>query len=1785
MGNGEQVQALAPPPRRPQPAPNRPAHVSLSAPAGRVLAGFPTSMASTVFTDRGVVWHYIAGDDSWEDEPAVTYTGEIFFTRDNVEVFSGNMVTFPTPGDHSLTASANTVSDGLIKSGPVTVHVTAPVAPAFTVTAPVAGAVVPLGEGGGTVDVQVSIPADQYFPVLVSIARDGQFFSAGWTSSTSYQISLPIGPMPLGPRTISVTVSDRDNLTSTKTVTVTGRDIASPHLRIDDPPPSANIIGDANGAVTVHMRGAAADNQAGMVGAPASVAWAPTPTGARTLAIPRAAGDFTAWTADVPMTGFGAHTIYLWATDQAGNATPAAAPEVVPVTVISDFVPRTLDERLNERQYLAALQSFAQEQVTLPGNPRPQLDTATLVAALGQPVDRLSQPLSAAADRGGQEINQLRVPVELLRSYIAANHTVTDPGAAMEASYRDAAYTSLLASYGTSYSQLRQLRGAPPAARQALAARLGIRLSAKTPDELDQLTLEGGRLSETALEVLFGLPSSTGVDPLRAPPIPFLRTWQLAAQALTWADEDQHPNPPRKFPVLLDPDLIGAPDVVPGPKGDPIRLLLTRRAGELRSFSNSLEKARVAAGTPAAGLAVILTMALPGVDLADLAAKDQQGIDISAALSSAGLTRSGFLFLLGLGRLVAGAGATQLEWADANAILTAAHKPSTYVAWRAQETAYVLSPDFFVIADTAPQVNVYRSDARGRAAWQNVLRSRIAQRQDLITAGGRAVATAEQVALPILRDALLTDLAPPVAGDTAEMTSVRVLAMGEEMSARFSVDVLAGGTLRTTRIRQAIESVQSLLLAKRSGELTATHPAFAWLLKDFVAFTAAWVWMGELGSWQAATMAFLFAERHLDPALPPASVPHVTSGQPKPLDTLRANIRGSGPFSAADAVREGNGYLQAIGMSAVTYLDPNGRTAAHQDTLRAASVARQGQEPGNREIFWEVPLLLAQRLQSAGDFQAALDWYWIVYPYDVGSPVSIYSRIGTESSARPDLTMRPGWTARARLDPFAIADDVTAPRPAPYLRYTLLCVIRCHIEFADAEFARETDVSVANARALYVAARRLLGAAKLQPLEPMNFGEPKLPIPELDSLRARVAVQLTKLRQGRNIAGLPRTQGLPTKVTVSQPTPFRFKTLIERARQLAGQAAQMEAGYLAALEKYDEKSLRQFDALKGIDLSVAQVGLAASRVKEANDAVTAAVAQRAKAQTMVTAYGEAIDAPPNKYEKDLLHEYTDMRNIKDGIAVADTAIGVMQAASNASDAVGGLFSFGAKQILAGAISVATVAKGGMELVQNDIEAQIQANQLHAGIEQRRDEWRLQQTAAQQETLVAAAQVDVANDQVTIADLEQAIATLQRDQAVATLKFLNAQFTNADLYLWMSYTLGGVYRYFLQQATAISRLAQAQLAFERAEPAQVLIRNDYWQAPQPAAGGAAQVDRRGLTGAEQLGADLARLDQYAFSSERRRLNLSQTFSLARLMPVEFLEFRRTGTLAFATPMALFDQDFPGHYLRMIRQVRTSLVALVPPDRGIRATLYSNGISRVTSGQDGVFEDITVRHDPGVVALTSPVSASGVFELDAQSDMLLPFESSGVDTTWELQLPKAANPFDFSSIVDALITIEYTALYDDGYRNQVTTRLNAARERGADCVFSLARDFPDQWYDLNNPPSSLARSVTISLRDVDFPAAIDELTTASLAVRLAGDDPVPDTVVSLRRGPSGGDATATNGIASIRRGNAAAWSALCGTSPSGDWQLSFGADAAALFSSGSLDDVLLVVSWTGQAPAWD
>ena len=248
LSTADNQQTLPRPGAIPQAPPDEPASVTIALTADRVVAGTP--VAITVGTDRGTHWVWIPQDLSFDSRPIVTYTGEVRISVNGVQVAGGGSVTFPRPGVHSVVAAAVTTGGTVISSRPLSVRVAAAAPPAFTVTAPADGSAIGLNEGGGQVTVTLTMSSDQYFPLSVGIAWDGRTTTERFTG-TQYQKTIMLAPMPLGPRTISITCADPDGLASTQTRTLTGTDAAPPHLQVSYPQPSANIVGDATGAVTV----------------------------------------------------------------------------------------------------------------------------------------------------------------------------------------------------------------------------------------------------------------------------------------------------------------------------------------------------------------------------------------------------------------------------------------------------------------------------------------------------------------------------------------------------------------------------------------------------------------------------------------------------------------------------------------------------------------------------------------------------------------------------------------------------------------------------------------------------------------------------------------------------------------------------------------------------------------------------------------------------------------------------------------------------------------------------------------------------------------------------------------------------------------------------------------------------------------------------------------------------------------------------------------------------------------------------------------------------------------------------------------------------------------------------------------------------------------------------------------------------------------------------------------------------------------------------------------------
>jgi hypothetical protein len=729
--------------------------------------------------------------------------------------------------------------------------------------------------------------------------------------------------------------------------------------------------------------------------------------------------------------------------------------------------------------------------------------------------------------------------------------------------------------------------------------------------------------------------------------------------------------------------------------------------------------------------------------------------------------------------------------------------------------------------------------------------------------------------------------------------------------------------------------------------------------------------------------------------------------------------------------------------------------------------------------------------------------------------------------------------------------------------------------------------------------------------------------PLLEMLRLRAELNLYKIRTCRNIAGQERTMepyAAPTDATSGMPqigvggqltlpgaltlraTPYRYRVLAGRARDLAALAQQMEAGLLSALEKRDGALFDLLRARQQAGLTRATIRLHDLRVREAEHGVTLAALQRERASLQADHFDGLINDGLLDEEAWALGLMWVLMCVQFGVAAvkgaAFIAAGIGGDVAKAAADVGLTAGSGTGAAAIGAAATdSTIYQG----ITGGMASWSSALSMAASFRRREQDWQLQLDLARQDERIGDAGMVLADDRVRIAGQERAIAALEADNADDVVAFLQARFTNPELYDWMSRVLESVYRYFLQQATAVARLAEAQLAFERQEIPPAMVQADYWDPPTdglPApTAAAAPADRRGLTGSVRLLQDLTRLDQYAFETDRRKLQLTKTLSLARLDPFGFQRFRETGVMIFATPMSLFDRDFPGHYLRLVRRVRTSVIALIPPSEGLRATLATTGISRVVVGGD-VFQTTVVHRPPESVALTSPLNATGLFELESQGhgDMLLPFEGLGVDTAWELRMPRAANPIDYRTIADVLVTIEYTALDSFAYRQMVMRTLD--RTVSADRPFSFRQQFADQWYDLSHPelaPAPLGpMRVAFATERRDFAANLTELAIEHVTLYFVrGEGQTFEVPVdALRFTPAGGSqgvggpVVSLNGLVSTRQGNAGSWMGMLGKSPAGTWELALPDtdEIRARFRQGEIQDILFVITYGGTLPPW-
>lgn len=343
-----------------------------------------------------------------------------------------------------------------------------------------------------------------------------------------------------------------------------------------------------------------------------------------------------------------------------------------------------------------------------------------------------------------------------------------------------------------------------------------------------------------------------------------------------------------------------------------------------------------------------------------------------------------------------------------------------------------------------------------------------------------------------------------------------------------------------------------------------------------------------------------------------------------------------------------------------------------------------------------------------------------------------------------------------------------------------------------------------------------------------------------------------------------------------------------------------------------------------------------------------------------------------------------------------------------------------------------------------------------------------------------------------------------DNSAEVDAFVRDKISKQDLYLFMQQETAQLYRRTFDLAWQTAKEAEAALKHERRDLSSLVT------ASLPKELGPAGWDNlhSGLMAGERLDFALRSLEHmHLRETGCREYELSKHISLRLQFPLAFLQLKTLGWCEFELPEWLFDLDYPGHYLRRIKNVSVTIPCVVGPYVGVhcRLQLLSSGIRmeptlptetkccckkdapcigplpphRPSPCQDQTHAEsqpvcVSAYADPNAltrdfltteaIATSSGQNDSGLFELSFRDEKLrAPFEFAGAAASrWRIELPPRNNAFDLESLGDFVVHLNYTAREGGPMLREVADRAVSKRLPGDGVrFFDVRAEFPSAW----------------------------------------------------------------------------------------------------------------------------
>ncbi|MEY9910134.1 hypothetical protein ABIA35_006378 [Catenulispora sp. MAP12-49] len=768
---------------------------------------------------------------------------------------------------------------------------------------------------------------------------------------------------------------------------------------------------------------------------------------------------------------------------------------------------------------------------------------------------------------------------------------------------------------------------------------------------------------------------------------------------------------------------------------------------------------------------------------------------------------------------------------------------------------------------------------------------------------------------------------------------------------------------------------------------------------------------------------------------------------------------------------------------------------------------------------------VADALRAHCRFEAALDWYRLYYDPFTGD---------NEWSQCPNRNQPPpNGAADGAPDATEVNDACcqnTPPTPTvARRRASILAQLETLLDWGDRLLGAHRDCasvesggsleSSAMARTVLDAADRILGpmprtvvlGPAQNPVQTIGDFTPLSPRlnPRLVSVYERVRDRLTLIHERDNLrrrryaedrdsrsfwGDNPVRDGWKTAdsgccdTACCPPSPYRFQFLIGKALEMAGEVRAFGGALLAAYEKGDAEYLAALRAGQERQVQTLSLAVRKDQWRDADWQVQALKQAKLSAHNQLAYYTGLVDGGLNSNE----NLYVDLTGVGIGLEVAAQVFEMIaQIGGVIPDAYVGTVDF-VKIPMTGSsfTNFFNSAGQGLGFLAQDLFGGANLALTEGGWDRRLAEWRHEIDIYTIEIERLIREILGAERRSDAALRELNIQQVMIEQAKETEDFLRDKFTNHALYLFHQRQTATLYRQVYELAVDLARQAERAFNLERGHTAERFVEGELWDDLH-----------EGLLAGERLETALRRMEKTYLDRNRREYELTKHISLRRDFPLALVKLKTDGECEIEIPEWMFDLDYPGHYLRSIKNVSVTVPCVVPAYTGVHCRLTLVGSqTRIDPRLHGPVErccthadsrgdcDCDCRcggdephgdaegyrpipGDPRIVrsfAATDAIATStgqndtGMFELNFRDERYLPFEFAGAVSRWRIELPRENNQFDFDSITDLVLRVDYTAREGGDALRKAAAADSRDRLPGDGVrLFDVRHDFPDAW----------------------------------------------------------------------------------------------------------------------------